>query len=285
MPHYYKYNFISPESTYALVKEEFKTQFDTGAVDDTLFPVYTKKCLDKLGRGTYPINNALLNVQDFQSRLPDGFLGVREAWLCTSIDNSVQWPSAQYNQIIQTSTRIDNPDVYCDTCNECENPAMIRAIYKTTSEVLFSVKRSYLLKPGNINVKSGCDAPCMNIGAPGPDTYDIRDNKLVVTFREGTVYLVFYEVESNEDGYQLIPENVRIQEYIESYLKWKISEQICNMVPDEGYRRAKEDLDRYQAEMYEKQALAEIEMKKETTEEKIRAIQRVRNRNNKYKIR
>lgn len=285
MPNYYKYNFTSPEQTYAIVKEELRKYFDTGDIDDTLFTIYTSKCLKKLGRGSYPINHVLLNIEDFQARLPDNFIGVREAWLCTSIDTSLQLPSAQYNQIVQTSTRIDNPDVFCDVCNECDNPDIIRAIYKTTSEVLFTVKRTYLLKPGNISVKDSCNMECANIGAPGPDSYDIRDNKFVVTFRSGNVYLVFYEREMTEDGYELIPDNERIKEYIESFLKYKMFEQLCNIVPDDKYRLYKDKKDDYKSEMYEKWVIAETETKKETVNDKYRAILRVKRRHNKYNIR
>jgi hypothetical protein len=33
---------------YATVKEELKSYFDTGAVDDLLFPTYVNKCLSNL---------------------------------------------------------------------------------------------------------------------------------------------------------------------------------------------------------------------------------------------
>ena len=52
---YYKYPFESPEPLYAKIKLELKSYFDTGAVDDLLFPVYIKYCLDKLGRLSYDI--------------------------------------------------------------------------------------------------------------------------------------------------------------------------------------------------------------------------------------
>ena len=85
MSYYYKYNFISPESVYATVKEELKSYFDTGAVDDLLFPTYLDKCLRKLGRSSYVISEDILDISDFQARLPDNFIAVREAWMCTEI--------------------------------------------------------------------------------------------------------------------------------------------------------------------------------------------------------
>jgi hypothetical protein len=40
MSYYYHYNFISPEVVYATVKEEFKSYFDTGAIDDLMLPIW-----------------------------------------------------------------------------------------------------------------------------------------------------------------------------------------------------------------------------------------------------
>jgi hypothetical protein len=56
MSYYYKYNFVSPEPVYSTVKEELKSYFDTGAIDDLLFPTYLDKALKKLGRTTFVIS-------------------------------------------------------------------------------------------------------------------------------------------------------------------------------------------------------------------------------------
>lgn len=284
MSYYYKYKFISPEPTYALVKEELKSYFDTGAVDDTLFPLYTEKCLKKLGRGGYKINEAILSVDDYKSRLPEDFVAVREAWLCTDFDSSYRLPGAVYEQITNTSTRIDSADVFCDPCAECASPAIIKAIYKTTREVAFTVKKNFLLQPGNISVRDNCSVDCANIGVQAPESFDIRDNKFVVTFCSGHVYLIYYSEERTDKGYQLIPENVRIQEYIESFLKYKIFEQLCNMVTDETYKQIEGKRDFYNAEQSEKQTMAEIETKKQTSNEKKQAALRTMHRHDKYNI-
>ena len=86
MSYYYKYTFTSPESIYSLVKEEFKSYFDTGAVDDLLFPTYLDKCLKKLGRSSYVISEDVIEIDNFQGRLPDNFYAVREAWMLTNIN-------------------------------------------------------------------------------------------------------------------------------------------------------------------------------------------------------
>jgi hypothetical protein len=99
MSYYYKYNFVSPEPIYSVVKEELKSYFDTGAIDDLLFPVYLDKCLRRLGRSSYKIVPVILDVFDFEARLPDNFYAVREAWLCAEMPlRPYQSPNAFYSQ-------------------------------------------------------------------------------------------------------------------------------------------------------------------------------------------
>lgn len=63
MSYYYKYNFTTPEIVYSTVKEELKSYFDTGAIDDLLFPTYADKCLRKLGRSSYVISEQILYIR------------------------------------------------------------------------------------------------------------------------------------------------------------------------------------------------------------------------------
>src|SRR6187551_2839464 len=105
MSYYYKYNFASPEPIFAIIKEELKSYFDTGAVDDLLFPTYLDKCLKKLGRTTYTIVPVILDICNFEARLPDNFHAVREAWLCTDIPlRPYQNANSFYSQTASATT-------------------------------------------------------------------------------------------------------------------------------------------------------------------------------------
>ena len=215
MSYYYKYNFTSPEIVYSVVKEELKSYFDTGAVDDLLFPTYLDKCLRKLGRTTYVIQEETLFIEDFQARLPDNFFAVREAWFCTSVNGYPYQTANSFYSQAATQTTIQVSPVISDgvPCNgNCppDNctcmPEIIQAVYKTNNQLAISYVKQYLLKPGNISVKKHCDvdytnswefyegAPPLNQFTPGSSTYDsfdIRDNKFVTNFRNGIVHLVF----------------------------------------------------------------------------------------------
>lgn len=281
---YHKYEFVSPEPLLSLIKEELKSYFDTGAIDDLMFPIYLSRCLERLGRGSYKITPAIISITDFEARLPDDFYKIREAWSCSDYSSSYQHPSAVYEQVSSCSTRIDTPDMYCKKCEECASPDIIHVMYKTTNTVAYSFKQSFLLKPGNINARNHCGDYCLNIGSSGPDTFDIRDNKFVVNFREGTVYMLYYSKELTGEGYEFIPDNLRIQEYIEAYIKAKMFEQLSNQVTDETYNQIKDKADKYKNEADEAFQIARVEGRLETAQDKHRKILNTLHRYDIYNI-
>lgn len=297
MSYYYRYNFVSPEPVFATVKEELKSYFDTGAVDDLLFPTYLDKCLKKLGRATYTIVPVILDICDFEARLPDNFYAVREAWLC------IDWPLRPYQTAnsfysqTATATTIQvgptttdqtqscaNPDCNNVDCNGKCMPDLIQCVYKTNNEVARSLKREYLLKPGNISVHSQCDLNCANFGSNAPDSFDIRDNKFVVNFRQGTVFLLMYATEYDGDSNQMIPDNYRIREYIEAFIKYKVIEILTNQTNDETFNQLQQKLLYYKQLCDEAYIMADIEIKKQDVYAKQRRVIKDLNRLNRYQI-
>lgn len=295
MSYYYKYNFVSPEPIYSTVKEELKSYFDTGAVDDLLFPTYLDKALQKLGRTTYVISETILYIDNFEARLPDNFYAVREAWLCTAVDGfPYQQANSFYSQAASTATIQITPVVTNQTCTNqnCNNPTCdggcmpeyIQAVYKTNNSFNQTFRREYLLQPGNISVKSHCDLECANFGSSSADSFDIRDNKFVTNFRYGTVHLIFYATEYDNIGNQMIPDNIRIREYVEAYLKYKIFEMLSNQLTDETFNQIQQKLVYYKGLYDEALIMAMIEVKKQTPWEKQRRIKNDLNRFNMYEL-
>ncbi len=310
MSYYYKYNFISPESVFSTIKEEFKSYFDTGAVDDLLFPTYLNKCLNKLGKSSYMIVPEVLFIEDYEARLPDNFFAVREAWLCTEIQGfPYQEAGSFYSQSSSTTIQIapmvvggqscDNPICRNDECTGCL-PEIIQAVYKTNVEHPRSYRRSYLLKPGNISAKENCsldysnnwnmfgqDAVLPNSEIPFSGTYDsfdIRDNKFVTNFRTGVVHLLFYAEDYDNCGNQLMPDNYRIKEFIEAFIKYKIIEQLTNQTNDETFNQLQQKLVYYKQLADEAYIMAESEIKKQDAWTKQRRIKQSLNRFGMYEL-
>lgn len=309
MSYYYKYNFISPEVVYSTVKEELKSYFDTGAIDDLMFPTYLDKCLRKLGRTTYVISEETLYIEDFEARLPDNFYAVREAWMCTEIpQDPYQTPNSFYSQAADQTTIQVSPvisggqpctNLECTTgCPECM-PELIQAVYKTNQQMTRSFRKSYLLKPGNISAQGKCDvnyvdawefvstpAPLHEFtpGSAGYDSFDVRGNKFVTNFRNGVVHLIFYATEYDNGGNQLIPDNFRIREYIEAFIKYKVFETLSNQINDETFDQIQRKLGYYKQLSDEAFIMADIEIKKQDAWTKQRRIKNDLNRFNMYEL-
>lgn len=315
MSYYYKYNFVSPEPIYATVKEELKSYFDTGAVDDLLFPTYLDKCLKKLGRTTYVIAEETLYIEDFQARLPDNFYAVREAWMCAEVPQyPYQSANSFYSQAASATTIQVSPIVYsgnpCDNpcsnpeCQQCDcngvcMPLLEQAVYKTNTQTTRSYRLEYLLKPGNISAKQHCgveytnnwefqkEAPGIHEFTPGSasyDSFDIRDNKFVTNFRNGVVHLIFYATEYDQIGNQMVPDNYRIREYVEAFIKYKVFEMLTNQTVDETFNQLQQKL-MYHKQLYEESfIMADIEIKKQTPWDKQRRIKNDLNRFNMYEL-
>ncbi len=311
MSYYYKYNFVSPEPIYSTVKEELKSYFDTGAVDDLMFPTYLDKCLRKLGRATYVISEEILEISDFQARLPDNFYAVREAWMCTAIPQyPYQSANSFYSQAASQTTIQVSPVTYggqpCSNVG-CTDPAcdgncmpeLIQAVYKTNQQVARSYRKEFLLKPGNISTNGRCDVeytgawefyqslPPVHEFTPGSasyDSFDIRGNKFVTNFREGIVHLLFYATEYDAVGNQMIPDNYRVREYIEHFIKYKVFETLANQINDETFAQIQQKLGYYKGLADEAYIMAEMEIKKQDAWTKQRRIKAQLNKFNMYEL-
>jgi hypothetical protein len=310
MSYYYKYNFISPEPVYATVKEEFKSYFDTGAVDDLMFPTYLDKCLRKLGRTTYVISQEILYINDYQARLPDNFFAVREAWMCTAVNGFPYQQANSFYSQAATSTTIQVSPITTDCtipspccgnvgCDGSCMPELVQTVYKTNNQTAVSYRREYLLKPGNISAQGNCgvdytnnwefyaQAPPINEFTPGSswyDSFDIRDNKFVTNFRNGVVHLLFYATEYDAGGNQLIPDNYRIREFVEAFIKYKVIETLTNQVNDETYNQLERKMVNYKQMADEAFIMADIEVKKQDPWTKQRRIKNDLNRFNMYEL-
>jgi hypothetical protein len=293
MSYYYKYNFTSPEIVYSTVKEELKSYFDTGAIDDLMFPTYLDKCLRKLGRATYVISEEVLHIEDFQARLPDNFFAVREAWLCTTVSGyPYQTANSFYSQASSQTTIQVSPvisdGVPCNSNCPPDNctcmPEIIQAVYKTNNQLNIAYTKQYLLKPGNISVRADCTLDCANFGSSAADSFDIRDNKFVTNFRSGLVHLMFYATEYDEGGNQLIPDNYRIREYVEAFIKFKVFETLTNQTNDETFNQLQQKLMYYKQLSEEAFIMADIEIKKQDAYAKQRRIINDLNRFNMYEL-
>ena len=273
---YKKYNFISPEQLYAKIKEELKSYFDTGIIDDLLFPIYTDYILKKFGRATYKILQVPIVIENFQGKLPDDFYAIREAWGCTNVvSNPIQDTRVEYSQI---TTRVTPLTDRCEDCIEKD----VKVTFKTTGQFIMSYTYSILLMPGNINAINHCASDCPNIYAQSANTFDIRDNKLVVTFPKGVVHLIYYATETDENDNQLIPDQIEFLDVLEHYIKYKCFEQIFNNTTDESFNQVQAKMMMYKQQYEEKFVTCRINLRLQSIYDVRRSIIKQKHRFDEY---
>lgn len=279
---YYKFKFVSPDALYSEVKEMLSSYFNSGVIDDVLFPKWTEHCLKRLGKTQYPIKEAVLEIDGYEACLPEDFNSVRELWACSvTFSNPIQSPSSVY---YQKDCRID-PIV--DSCHECFEPQQdcttnFMVVHKTTGYRIFSFSRTCLLKPGNMNAKNCCGHECANMYAQTSYTFDIINGKIVTNIPSGNLHLIYY---ADNDDYQLIPDNFFLEDYIRKYLIYMCFLQISNQVTDETFNQVQIKLAKSEQDKNIAFVTATNELKKDTIEDAVRKIgYRYRNFNRRYRL-
>jgi len=95
---------------------------------------------------------------------------------------------------------------------------------------------------------------------------------------------VYYVKDYDNNDYQLVPDNIRIKDYIKAYLKYKCFETIYNNVSDETLRQIEGKLVYYERKADEARVMAETEIRMQTIQKQIMSVKSQRNRFNKYHI-
>jgi len=82
----------------------------------------------------------------------------------------------------------------------------------------------------------------------------------------------------------MIPDNYRIREYVEAFIKYKIFETLSNQVNDETFNQIEKKLAYYKQLSEEAFIMADIEVKKQDVYKKQRKIREELNRFNMYEL-
>jgi hypothetical protein len=240
---FYKYDFTSPAPLFAKIKEELRSYFDAGLIDDLLFPTWLNMALRRLGKSTYYVTDTIVEIEKYTGLLPANFHKVKEAWVCSILDVPGPNNSTIYQEVSSVDSLLLDTNNPLNTvteegdCVDCLDPNIeafpvhIKATYKTTTRQGVSIMRQAMLLPGSHSAMEQCMGCFMENNYPY--TFDISGNKFLVSFPNGKVHLVFYAHQTDEDGYQLIPDNIKIMDYIENHIKYKIFETMSHMRVDE----------------------------------------------------
>lgn len=257
-----KNEFISSQEIASVVKLELKSYFDAQAVEDILFPRWIKDCLEKLDLGVSSQEEAVLKVENFMSTLPDDFYAARAVYLTTELPGFFfPAPTSVYNENVCNIVKLDsNIPADCPPEYANEFPDLIRVVYKINdSAYIQGYKKTFLLKPRSLTKHKRWK---YIYGDYCTDSFDIHGNKIITTFREGIIYMVYYAFKADEDGYPMMPDMFELRKYIENYLKYKVFELLSNQVTDETIKIVMTKLEMYKREADEDFIICYNELKK-----------------------
>ena len=219
--------------------------------------------------------------------------------MCTELPSNYPYQTANsfYSQAatqttIQVSPIVTDCTIPSPCCGNvgCDGscmPEIIQTVYKTNQQVARGIRKQYLLKPGNISCQNRCDVSYTDAwqfyanvppvreftpGSAGYDSFDIRDNKFVTNFSSGVVHMIFYATDYDAVGNQLIPDNYRIREFVEAFLKYKVFETLANQINDETFNQIQQKLGYYKQLHDEAFIMASIEIKKQDAWTKQRRV-------------
>lgn len=202
-------------------------------------------------------------------------------------------------QMLPATVGGGDPHVVSACIDGCYQYDISRDVYKVTEYITHTYERKYLLKPGNVSARESCDVNYMQNWADfsqndirrgsipyssNYDSFDIRDNKFVTNFRKGVVNIVFYATEYDDTGSQLLPDNHYIKEYVEAFIKYKMFEQLMNLVTDETINQIERKVQYYKQMSDEAYILAISELRKQTMWEKQRRIKKTLGRLDRYEL-
>jgi len=256
----YKTNFISPLPIYARVKEELKSYFSTGSVDDLMFSIWTRDCIDKMEYTYLPLREAVLDMYNHKCELPCDFKAVKEVWLtATCHKGPITSPHVFYYQTDCRISPAPAENASCEPCVQgyqcfppsqtpdpvalpslCDVPPEYVVTHKVMNQMIFSYTVTGMLKPGNFKTIGRLHDSCPNRDIWSLETFDIIGNNLVTSFSTGSIYMAYYGTHAEVDDqtqYYMIPDNDPFQKYLYHYLRFMVFQQLFDQSTDETFNQ------------------------------------------------
>lgn len=233
-----QFKFISSEIIVAQIKQELKSYFDSGSMNEVLIPSHINDALRKLNLLVLELDYEVIEVDNYRGYFDKKFTYIKDAWLC---------------EVKEYETYEHNPNIYkyykktiCDS--ECNNVnEVFENIVKVTPTKTITYEKPSLLKISNTSL-SKCSKDCKGINQINTKEIKINDRYISTNFNSGNVYIEHYSRPYDEFG-PLIPEIVEVEEFIKYFVIFKLFEQLWNSVSDESTNIIERKL-RYYKETY-----------------------------------
>lgn len=284
--------FVPAKGVIAEVKETLRSYFNTGVIDDVLFPSWIADCNNRLGNTVYEVKQTVLTIDNYVADLPPEFKQAKEAWMSTTVGTTLYpIPSSTYitrDYIIDRYS--EESQDRCYTCEEepcccLDNCELVRQITtKTHDAILFQYRTCFPLRAATVATQDKCCPSSINRWARCPETFEIKDCQFVTNFETGLVALTYYADPATFADDMLILDNQWVKEYIRDYLIYKCYDQLFHQVTDETFNQIARKRQDYELKAQNSYVTMETKLKLPSRQQDLDRMRRAKLRYSRFNI-
>lgn len=215
------------------VKNDLSKYADAGLIDEDSLYRDIVLGLKRFGNDVMVLQEVVVDVKEGQANLPQGFWSLYFAYLCEPLGlkrNNIEVHDLQSSFFYRERVERSNTWNECDACCDDVKEKIIREnLYFNNAKVEFFFHRPQLLSLGKTFKKNNCHAKCRNkFVHDNPNEITIDGTTLGANFNSGHIYMQYYGLPEDEEGYIEIPEtkNGHLETYLEYRLKRRLAEKL-----------------------------------------------------------
>lgn len=223
-----KLKYKSSDILISRIKEDLSTFDSSGVVDVGKFYFWIKRELQLLGSYIYQDERVIIDVENNRCELPEDFIRLYALY---SLNDQMNDKYYEMNGVQQDMVYIVEDTYQKETVGDCDEKCydekyLVRHISKVNTKQYFPYKpnHSRLLRySGRVRTEM-CDEDSPNYFSKDDYEFNIDSNYMYFNFEKGRVLLEYLAFPYDEDGYPLIPDEPKIEQAIEDYIRFKLFE-------------------------------------------------------------
>lgn len=218
------------------VKSDLNKYSDAGLIDqDSLYRDIVLG-LKRFGNDIMVLQDKVVEIKDGQVSLPEYFFSLEAAYKCEPYHfqkSGVEIHSLQSSLVYKERIEQENKWSECEACcNEVTEKIIRENIYFNGSKLgEFRWRNPQILRLSNGARSNVYHPTCKNNNRiQSVHEIYIKGTTLYANFNEGSVYIRYYGLPQDEDGYVEIPEspNGHLESYLEYHLKRRLAERLMS---------------------------------------------------------
>ena len=244
-------NFVPSEALISTIQEDLASYDSNNQLDPGRWYTWIQKIVSDLGIACYEYKHALVWIKNYKGSMPCDFQVLDSAfWVkdeCCGGTAPAEGPIHYQGKSIiwddtTTSCATQTPSCEgCDfrTCSIDENQftqITVREYIKGLPYTYY-VPILYPLAVNQRNAKGWCLPRSICFGSQSNQEITINKGEVFTNFCEGIVLFNYYAYPTDEHGLPMIPENPKVEQAIEHYIKWKVFENLYTNNDDMGVEK------------------------------------------------